>query len=292
MSVYPTYLRHNTYLTTTQLFFLDSGPSEVDLTALVRANSEDGHGGAAWEDSDDERLTISLAGNTRLRKLRTYEGEDHINGAEYTRRLRRQFERLHAVPEWAQAGERPAKRRRRSSAGSGSSISSDEDAMDVDEEDLSTLPLARLLRDSTLLTRASTSPAKRTKLRPEVIDIQRTRDLPGSQPSAIDSLMFHPEYPVLLSSGPASTLYLHQIDATAHPTPNPLLTSIHIRKTPITSSAFLGPSGDKIVFSGKRQYFHRWDLSTGSVQKVNRIYGHKEEQRTMERMKLLSLIHI
>ena len=158
--------------------------------------------------------------------------------------------------------------------------------MDVDEEDLSALPLARLLQDATALTRTSAVSTKRTKLRPEVIDIQRTRDIPGTQPSAVESLSFHPEYPVLLSSGQSSTLYLHQIDPTAHPTPNPLLTSVHVRKTPIQSSGFLGPSGDKIVFSGKRQYFHTWDLPSGTIQKVNRVYGQKEEQRTMERTKL------
>lgn len=254
------------------------------LVPRARSEEEDGQGVAAWEDSDDDRLTISLAAHSRLRKLRLHEGEDNISGKEYTRRLRRQFERLHAVPDWA--AERPAKRRRRSSAGSGSSASSEDEGMDVDEQDLSALPLARLLQDSTALTRTSETTTKRSKLRPEVIDIQRTRDIPGVQPSAIESLSFHPEYPVLLSSGQASTLYLHQIAPTAHPTPNPLLTSIHVRKTPLRSSAFLGPSGDKIVFSGKRQYFHTWDLPTGVIQKVTRVYGQKEEQKTMERMKL------
>jgi U3 small nucleolar RNA-associated protein 18 len=48
----------------------------------------------AWHDSDDERLLVSLASNNRLRKLRRSEDEDVINGREYARRLRQQYEFL------------------------------------------------------------------------------------------------------------------------------------------------------------------------------------------------------
>ncbi|TVY12865.1 putative U3 small nucleolar RNA-associated protein [Lachnellula arida] len=266
------------------LFFLDSGPSAIDPSALIQS-SDDGHegGAAAWEDSDDERLAVSLAGNSRLRKLLVNEEEDIVSGREYTKRLRRQFERLNPVPEWALPSARPAKRRRRSSAASDSSISSNE--MDVDDSDLSTLPLARLLQDAGSLTRTPVSSTKRPKLRPEVLDIQRSRDIP-SQPSSISSLSFHPEYPVLLSSGPASTLFLHHIAPNAHPTPHPLLTSVHVRHTPIHTSSFLYPQGDKIFFAGRRKYFHVWDLPSGNIQKVTRVYGQKEEQKSMERFKL------
>jgi U3 small nucleolar RNA-associated protein 18 len=229
-------------------------------------------------------MAISLAGNPRLRKLRVNQAEDVVSGKEYTRRLRRQFERLNSVPEWAQPSSRPAKRRRRSSAGSDSSISSND--MDVDDVDLSTLPLARILQNAGSLTKTPTNPSKRPKLRPEVLDIQQTRAIPLTQPSAISSLSFHPEFPVLLSSGLASTLYLHHIAPNAHPTPHPLLTSVHVRHTPIHTSAFLYPKGNKIIFSGRRRYFHTWDLPSGTIQKVTRVYGQQEEQRSMERFKL------
>lgn len=245
---------------------------------------EEEGGAAAWEDSDDDRLTISLADNPRLRKLRVHETDDFVSGREYTRRLRKQFELLHPVPEWAQQTTRPAKRQRRSSAGSDSSISSNDD-MDVDHADASTLPLARFLQDANSLIRTAPIPGKKIKLRPEVLDIQRTKDIPGIQPSGVTSLSFHPEYPVLLSSGLASTLYMHHIAPTAHPVPNPQLTSVFVRGTPINTSTF-HPNGDKIFFSGRRSYFHTWDLPSGTVQKVNRVYGHKEEQRTMERFKI------
>ncbi|KAK6606141.1 U3 small nucleolar RNA-associated protein [Botrytis cinerea] len=238
------------------LFFLDSGPSTVPQDALIpHPQSEDEEGGdaLAWEDSDDDRLNVSLAGNSRLRKLRVNEGEDIVSGKEYTRRLRMQFERLNPVPEWAQSS-RPTKRRRRSSAASDSSLSSND--MDVDDSDLSTLPLARLLQDAGALTKEAPATSKRPKLRPEVLDIQRTRDIPKTQPSAVTSLSFHPEYPCSRS------------------------------ENPIATSAFLHPSGDKIIFAGRRRYFHIWDLPSGEINKVTRIYGHKDDQKTMERFKL------
>jgi U3 small nucleolar RNA-associated protein 18 len=236
-----------------------------------------------WEDSDDDRLMVSLAGNPRLRKLRINEAEDLISGREYTKRLRRQFLRLNPTPEWALSSERPAKRRRRSSASSTTS----ENDMDEDGEDLSTLPLARLLQNAGSLNGMLES-GKRTKPRLGVLEIQRTRDIPTIIPSAVTSLTFHPQFPILLSSGPSSTLYLHHIAPTAIPLPNPLLTSVHIRSTPIHTSAFLPPNGDKIFFSGRRRYFHTWDLESGTVQKVTRVYGQKEEQKSMERFKLSS----
>jgi len=264
---------------------MDSGaePSGNALVPFGGQKEEDGDA-PAWDDSDDDRLTISLADNPRLRKLRMHETDDIVSGREYTRRLRKQFELLHPVPEWAQQSSRPTKRQRRSSAGSDSSVSSS-DEMEVDDADPSTLPLARFLQDASSLVRTAPVPGKKVKLRPEVLDIQRTKDIPGTQPSGVTSLSFHPEYPVLLSSGLSSTLYMHHIAPTAHPIPNPQLTSVFVRGTPINTSTF-HPDGDKIFFSGRRSYFHTWDLPSGTVQKVNRVYGHKEEQRTMERFKI------
>lgn len=131
-----------------------------------------------WHDSDDEQLTISLASQQRLRKLRVAESEDVITGKEYTRRLRRQFQRLHPVPEWAD----PEKQRK--IAGDDDSDSGAED-MDTDheEERMSTQPLAKLLQGATDLTRIDeeTRGGKR-KLRQEVLDIQRLKDVGGTQP--------------------------------------------------------------------------------------------------------------
>ncbi|KAI9833102.1 MAG: hypothetical protein M1826_000469 [Phylliscum demangeonii] len=308
-------------LADSELFFLDAGRSASPAGAALQAANaaEDGleHGKTAagpavrdvpaWEDSDDERIMISLATNNRLRKLRKYEGEDMVNGKEYAQRLRRQFQLLHPVPGWlifAQKEDKKAilskeksgkvltRERGRASSGDEMDVDNNDDDDDDDDEELSTRSLADLLQDPAALTRSlETVPGKRRKLRPEVLEIQRARDVGSAQPSSVTSLSFHPTQPLLLSSGPASTLYLHRI-APSHATdPNPLLTSVHLRRTPLSTSAFQPPRGTRIYASGARRYFHQWELSAGRISKVARIVGlpaeeHQGRNNIMERFKL------
>ncbi|KKZ68033.1 hypothetical protein EMCG_06243 [[Emmonsia] crescens] len=279
------------------LFFLDSGTAGADdIEFPIAQGSSDGQREneppAAWDDSDDERITISLAGNNRLRKLRVTEADDVVTGSEYIRRLRKQFERLHPAPDWANpsnaAGGRSAKRRKTGAGHSDEESVSGSDNMDTDEEEeMSLQPLARLLQNAGNLTKGenSTKSGGKRKLRQEVLDIQRMKDVGKGQPSSVDSLTFHPHYPLLLSSGPASTLFLHHISPKSV-SPNPLLTSLHVRRTPLHTSAFSSPTGNQIYFSGRRRYFHIWDLDTGKVEKVNGPADRKEEQKSMERFKL------
>ncbi|OTB06643.1 hypothetical protein M426DRAFT_318697 [Hypoxylon sp. CI-4A] len=261
-----------------------AGDKQLVVAPVVKTQEIAGKDAPAWEDSDDEQLTISLADTNQLRKLRISEAEDVVDGVEYTRRLRQQYLRLNPIPGWAQeADERPTKRRRRSSAAaSDSDISVDSEDEGVDEP--SALPLDKFLRDANNLKESSGQKSKR--LRPEVIDIQRSRDIPDTHKEEVTSLAFHPEYPVLLSSSTSTVMYLHHIAPTAHPTPNPLLTSVQIKQVPVRRAEFLLPAGDKIFFAGRRRYIHSWDLPTGTIQKTNKVAGHRLEMKTWERFKL------
>jgi len=278
------------HVSDSMLFTLDTGAdsddaddAELGLAQAKPAPQEIPEEAPAWEDSDDERLTVSLATATRLRKLRNTEAEDLVSGTEYARRLRQQYLRLYPVPEWANDAAAGSKRRRRSSAASNSSASD----MDVDsdgEPTASPLPLDTFLRSAaSFLPDSHTS--KRRKLRPETLDIQRTRDIPDTHKAAVSSLAFHPTRSILLSSSTSSIMYLHHIDPSAHPTPNPALTSVQVKRTDVRRAAFVGPQGDEIVFAGRRRYFHSWNLSTGLVKKITKIQGHQKEQRTMERFR-------
>lgn len=234
---------------------------------------------------------VSLAAQPRLRKLRRTEAEDVVNGREYAKRLRRQFELLHPRPEWAtSAVQKPARKKRRTSetGASDDDEASDEDVdVDMDDEVPSVAPLSKLLQDANTLVRSERpGRGKKRKLRPETLDIQRTKDISGIQPSAITSLSFHPSLPLLLSSGPSSTLYLHHLASSPPaPTPNPLLTSLHVRGTQLTTTAF-HPKDERVFLSARRRYFHVWDLASGRVEKVARVYGQQHEQKSMERFKL------
>lgn len=175
-----------------KLFFLDSGPTAPGGNAIEPVHTLDGEDSyneddvPAWEDSDDEQIMVSLASNPRLRKLRLSEAEDVINGKEYCKRLRRQFERLYPVPEWAnpsasKLSSKKKKRRRSSGSFSSEAEGSTADGMDIDDDDLSAQPLAKLLQNADNLTRR-VEDSKRRKLRPEILDIQRTKDVGIAQP--------------------------------------------------------------------------------------------------------------
>jgi U3 small nucleolar RNA-associated protein 18 len=183
------------------LFFLDDRPGDAPiLPVFVDGDDEsiDGRGDvAAWTDSDDERITISLASRTQLRKLRRTEADDIVTGKEYSRRLRKQFQLLSPVPAWvstANGSAGRARKKRRTSSGSEVTDSS-EDEMDVDDDKESNLiaqPLAQLLRDVDSLTRTTqkNGTSKNRKLRPEVIDIQRMKDIVSSGPVSTSSVLY------------------------------------------------------------------------------------------------------
>lgn len=267
------------------LFFFDTGPPVAAKEAVASAvtdKSEDEHDKPAWEDSDDERLVVSLASVPQLRKLRETAEDDVVNGKEYSRRLRKQYERLYPTPNWALQATGNAKKKRRRTMDEDESGEESASDMDVDGEDLTTQPLAKLLKDADILSRASSGSVKRRKLQPGTVDIQRLKDVMKAGPSTITSLSFHPTYPILMSSGPSATLWLHHVNPSP-PNPNPLLTSLHIKKTPLTTTAFHPSASESRIFlSARRRYFHIWNIATGKVEKITRIYGHQHEQRTME----------
>ena len=312
--------RDLTTINDADLFFLDERPTKPSADALVPAEKPEHSLDArtrkspAWEDSDDEAISVSLMSVPRLRKLRNYEGEDVVTGQEYTRRLRRQYEKLHPRPEWANWSQqhKKTKKRRRQSYDLDANSSQreleqeDDDAMDIDPDpnDPSVRPLAKLLRNAKQLTRSSgalptnsTSSASLT-LRTEVIGLERMRDLTPSQPHAIISLSLHPTLPLLISSGLSGNLYLHRINLFS-PNPNtppsPLLTTLHLSNTPLTTSVFSplrspcdvahnpSPSASshhpKIYLSSPRRYYHTWTLPSGRIEKITSISG---EQKTSQ----------
>lgn len=167
------------------LFFFDTGPEAAPAgsVALTKADeSDDEEDQPAWDDSDDERLVVSLASIPQLRKLRETAEDDMVNGKEYARRLRKQYERLYPAPDWAAHATGKANKRRRTMDDDESGEESGSD-MEVDEDDLSTQPLAKLLKDADLLSRnTARGPAKRRKLQAGTVDIQRLKDVSKAGP--------------------------------------------------------------------------------------------------------------
>ncbi|CCK73554.1 Utp18p NDAI_0G05710 [Naumovozyma dairenensis CBS 421] len=284
-----------------QLFFVDEGHSsnnedddamdideESDFESSEEEDSDsDFEDGNAWVDSDDENLNISIMTTNKTKKLRTSYQETSINGKNYVRRLRAQFEKIYPRPKWVD------------------DISDEEDNADSSEEENNDIEeaidgdvhaLSKILQ--TTYNYKDTSISK--LLPPKTLDILRLKDANISHPShsAIQSLSFHPTKPLLLTGGYDKTLRIYHIDG-KH---NHLVTSLHLKGTPIqTCTFYMTPSHSeqKIFTGGRRRYMHSWDLSSSSsassssssmmmakVEKFSRLYGHEETQRSFEKFKL------
>lgn len=88
-----------------------------------------------------------------------------------------------------------------------------------------------------------------------------------------------------MSSGPSSKMELYHLHSQP-PEHYNLLTSFVLKKTALTTTAFHPNESDPRIFlSARRRYFHVWNLATGRVEKVTRIYGQQDDQRSMERFK-------
>ncbi|KTW26448.1 hypothetical protein T552_02927 [Pneumocystis carinii B80] len=259
-----------------ELFYVDTSisqkelPDSLDKIVALQIDEEK----SAWEDSDDERLLISLASVGRLRKLRESEKDDIINGKEYNIRLRKQFERINPVPEWAVL----------SKSLNDGNLKQNGDINDDDSDNpyflndasISKKSLRSLLESSEGYIRKTLS-----VLPPTTINIKRLKDANFCSPSesAILSLSFHPFYPLLLSGGHDRILKLFHIDKDV----NPLVSSLYLHSSSIQTATF-HPNSNKIIVGGQRKYFYIWDLESGNISKVSRTYGHDDIQTSMEKI--------
>lgn len=185
----------------------------------------------------------------------------------------------------------PSQPKRRQKSGSGSSASENDSSDESSNDELQSQPpthaLSELLRTagSLLATFDQQSTRNRRKLRPEVLDIQRSKDVVSKGTSSIDCLQFHPHYPLLLSAGPSSTVSIHHISPHP-PNPNPLLTTLHLPNTPLHSTVFHpSPSRESttIYLSSRRRHIHTWSLTTGTMTKISRPFTSTPHLRLTQR---------
>lgn len=232
----------------------------------------------AWEDSDEERFNISLINSDKLKKLRKEVTDTTIDGKSYIRRLRSQFEKIYPKPKWVENYE--------NEANSDSEDSAYENTDDEDDDHLkgNTNAVLEILPKSPQFLIS-----KQLKLiSPNKISISRLKDANHAKrsKSAIQCLSFHLTHSLLLTGGFDRTLRIYHIDGKN----NNFLTSLHLRNTPISSCYFSPLNSDKnqnlIFAAGRRRYMNKWNLSSGEVEKISRMYGHEKYQRSMEYFKV------
>lgn len=270
-----------TQMQDSNLFFIDEGEaqdvneSDGNSVSSNTSDSEESEQSSdeepdAWFDSDDEKLQVSLVSSAKLRKLRDTMSEEMVQGKDYSKRLRSRFQKLYPVPDWAKQQEDDSK-----------NGSEDEEMNDADDDDDETgvitakNALGDMLKQKSTFVTTSVS-----KLLPSgEVDIARLKDASISvkSQSAIQNLQFHPTHHLLLSGGYDRTMRLYHIDGKK----NPLATSLHIRQSPFQTTQF-HPDGQRVFGAGRRKYLYIWNIQTGLAEKITRMYGHEDTQRSME----------
>lgn len=287
-----------------QLFFVDDGEDNGadnkqendDMMDVDSESSEEGElsseeSDVAWEDSDDERLNLSVMTTNKTKKLRTSYEETQINGKNYVRRLRAQFEKIYPRPKWVDENE--------------DDEDTNESDQDEDSEGLEQVINGDINALSKILKSTYNYKETNSKLLPPTsLDILRLKDANATHPShsAIQSLSFHPLKPLLLTGGYDKTLRVYHIDGKN----NHLVTSVFLHNTPVqTCSFYVSPfkvngkhNEQKVLTGGRRRYMHSWDLSTSisnadsgssqlaKIEKISRLYGHEDRQKSFEKFKL------
>lgn len=255
------------------LFFIDDGTTDNDQEMAeldaesTEETSTDEEIDAVWHDSDDERITINLTNSDRLKKLRKNPDDTSISASSYVNRLRAQFEKIYPRPRWIEDLEKA------------------EDDSDAEEQAEKT---SNNDTNAILQTLASTQQFTQTKqlklISPHKILITRLKNANQTHPSraAIQSLNFHNSHPLLITGGFDRTIRIYHIDGRT----NNFVTSLYLKNSPITTCAF---SGDVVYAAGRRRYLNKWNITTGQVEKISRMYGREQFQRSMEYFKVSPL---
>ncbi|PIL30830.1 hypothetical protein GSI_06998 [Ganoderma sinense ZZ0214-1] len=221
-----------------------------------------GRKSSAWTDTDDHSLQVSLAADKRRRKLRDALIEDTVDGREYERRLRREFEKENPSPGWARDA-----RTLPFAGGEGKRIRTSMGS-DVEEEEDPARGGEGL--DYLLSQAASILETPHVKSLPHgTVAIERLRDanLSAKAEGEVKVVQFHPspQVPILLAGSSDRRLRIFNIDGHT----NPHLHTLHIPTLPFTNALF-HPSGTSVLLTGPRPFYYTYDLQTGTTQRSPR----------------------
>ncbi|CAG8474312.1 12784_t:CDS:2 [Dentiscutata erythropus] len=222
----------------------------------------------AWQDSDDEKVCVSLQSKSMLKKLRKNEDEDVISGDKYEKRLRQQFEKLYPTPNWATV---PSKRKRQKMLDSSDS-SDDEPPEELEirnEPDKRDKHIESDTHNEFDSLKIHTKLLSKKKL--EVTKMKHVNQQAYSQ-SVIQSIAFHPNAQVAMTAGLDKTIRLFQVDGKI----NPKVQSVVLKDLPIYRAAF-NPNGTEIIAAGRKKYFYIFNIEAGSIDKSNGIYGFQDK---------------
>lgn len=278
-----------------ELFMVDSDAEDVEMNSVIDSNSNsnsesesdfDSDTSNAWEDSDDDYLEVSLLSSDKLRKLRSAEDENKIDGSLYINRLRNQFERIYPIPDWASNAKYDDNLDSDSDSNENGNIPFMDKVGGAQETIItsSSNPLMNFLQEHQTYNLTETD---KRLLNPEEINISRLVDANIKKPSraAIQCINFHPTQPLILTGGFDRTLRVYHVDG-KH---NNIITSLHLRQSPVQTCSFhVDPESGltSILTGGRRKFMYKWTVDRSIIEKITRMYGHEKRQRSFEHFKL------
>ncbi|CAN0171064.1 unnamed protein product, partial [Discosporangium mesarthrocarpum] len=107
----------------------------------------------------------------------------------------------------------------------------------------------------------------------------RCKDANQHEPSkaVVRAVSFHSDGELLLAGGFDKTLRLFQVVDGEH---NPKAHSIFFADMPITNASFTG--NNQAIISGRRPFFYWYDVPSGKVQKVPRVFSSGRKEKCLE----------
>lgn len=174
---------------------------------------------SVWHDPADVDTVVEIAKVSRLRKLRSSEGQTELNGIQLESALRSQHTKLNPRTQWA---------RPKASA----SIPSPHEIMH----------------------QAGPLTGKSSRLPQGTMDVSRLKDANHTDPhdSVVKAVKFHPEMGhLLMTAGLDKKLKMFQVDGVR----NPRLSSIILEDCPIHNASF-AMGGRQIIATGRRPFFY------------------------------------
>ncbi|CAI5760374.1 unnamed protein product [Candida verbasci] len=261
-----------------ELFYLDDGIEQDEENDSMDIDSESEEEDFdddenAWQDSDDEKLDISLTSSDRLKKLRKTEQDSNISGRSYVIRLRSQFERIYPRPEWIEKIDNEEE------------LSSDEEVDEDEDEESNAQADTKSLLNVLKNTQQFITTKQLKLISPNKLSISRLKDANYQRraKSAIQSISFHPQYPVLLTGGFDKTVRIYQIDGKS----NNFITSFFLKNCPIYNCQFSPLKDETIIYvAGRRKYMNKINFNNGDIEKISRLFGHEKTQKSFESFKI------
>lgn len=238
---------------------------------------------AVWVDDDDDEETVDLVEVPRRKKLRKGLEEKNISATEYAKRIRSFYKEkgaayISGTGEWA---ELPSERRKREKQDDRAGDSGEED----DEEEVDDFDLSAHVRSLSRSAGQLLAKRKRAKrdaggepgtvtLRGGILNLRTLPHANEEDPNRAEArcVEFHPSGRIIFTAGLDKTLRLFMIDGEK----SSKIQGIHVENFPIHSAHFTG-GGKEIILTGRRKYFYRIDVDSGTVQMMHTLNRHEDK---------------